>query len=161
MFENERILNQVQVGYLQKVAADIPADVWCQDGAGHGHCPAWIVGHLGLIGEFGQKLLGGDLQHPEWLPLLGPGSSGKLEARPEFERDLQLQHLVQAYDELRKLAEHATPQQVARPHGIEIFSNSPIATVGHAVALMLTNHFGFHLAQLSSCRREQGMPAIF
>lgn len=161
MFENERVLNNVQVTYLQQVVADIPTDAWQQAGAGHGHSPAWIVGHLALIGEFGQKLLGGDLQHPHWLPLFGPGSSGKLDSNPEFSRDVQMPNLVQAYEGLRNLAANATSVQVSRPHGIDLFADSPVATVGHAVALMLTNHFGFHLAQLSSCRREQGLPAIF
>jgi hypothetical protein len=42
-----------------------------------------------------------------------------------------------------------------------LFDNTPIETFGHCVTLMLTSHFGFHLAQLSSCRRTAGHPPLF
>jgi hypothetical protein len=44
---------------------------------------------------------------------------------------------------------------------VEIFRGTPIQTVEDAITALLTNHFGFHLAQLSSCRRAAGYPALF
>ena len=76
-------------------------------------------------------------------------------------RDALITELNQAYETLQSMAAAAKPEDVAGPHGIALFDGSPIQTVGHAISLLLTNHFAFHLAQLSSCRRDRGLGHIF
>lgn len=161
MFENEVAINQFQLHYLKKILADIPESQWYEKGAGHQHSPAWIAGHLALVGQFGQKLLGGNVSNTEWLPIFGPGSSGEVSPDPAYEKSAMLPALENAYQQMWTLAADADPEKMQQPHGLEIFANSPIKTLGNAAAVMLTNHFAFHLSQLSSCRRSAGFPALF
>ncbi len=119
------------------------------------------MGHLAVTGELGQQLLGGRLIHPEWLPLFGPGSSDRMDESTELSKSGLEQAVNAAYLGLQTLAAETLPDVVARPHEVELFQSTPITTVGHLVSLLLTNHFGFHLAQLSSCRRSLGHVALF
>ncbi|MDX1964699.1 MAG: hypothetical protein SFX18_16235 [Pirellulales bacterium] len=161
MFANEIAVNQFQLGLFHKILADLPREKFFVPGAGHGHPPVWIMGHLALVAEFGHKMLGGDFLHPEWLPLFGPGSGN------DVPRDFPLDQtdlgdvLVHSYLKLQEMASTANSQLTSLPTDIALFAGTPIITVGHCVTLLLTNHFGFHLAQLSSCRREAGLGPLF
>ena len=161
MFENEIAINQLQLKQFAAVVADLHEESLYTRGAGHGHPPVWILGHLAIVGEMGQTFLGGSLTHPTWAPLFGPGSSGEVQPDESLTRETLITSLNQAYETLQSLAAEAKPEDVAGPHGIELFDGSPIQTVSHAIALLLTNHFAFHLAQLSSCRRDRGLGHIF
>lgn len=161
MFENEIVLNELQSGMFSRIYDDLPEDQMFRPGSGHGHTPTWIVGHLAIVGEIGQQLLGGSVTHPEWGALFGPGSSGEVDPAPGLSK-VELGDAVQAaYAGLRSMCQTADPARLNAPHGIGLFAGTPLVTVRHAVALILTNHFGFHLAQLSSCRRESGHPPLF
>ncbi|WP_299467964.1 DinB family protein [uncultured Gimesia sp.] len=161
MFENEIAINQLQLKQFAAVMADLPEDSLFTRGNGHGHPPVWILGHLAIVGEMGQTFLGGSLTHPRWVPLFGPGSSDEVKPHASLTRDALITDLNQAYETLRSMAAEAKPEDVAGPHGIALFDGSPIQTVGHAVSLLLTNHFAFHLSQLSGCRRDRGLGHIF
>ena len=161
MFDNEIAINELQLGLFASIAADIPEDQLFSPGAGHGHPPAWILGHLAVTGEMGCQLLGGSLVHDDWISEFGPGSSDFVQPRSDLSKDVLVSAVTSAYESLRTMARNADANVTERPHGIELFANTPVKTVSHAVALLLTNHFGFHLAQLSSCRREQGHAALF
>jgi hypothetical protein len=161
MFENEIAINEFLHGWLAKALADVSDAQWFEPGAGHGHPPAWILGHLAICGELGQMLLGGKVVHENWLPLFGPGSSDRVAADASLGKSVLHAATVSAYGELRKLAAAADAEHLKRPHGISLFDGTPIQTIGHATSLLLTNHFAFHLSQLSSCRRAAGHKAIF
>ena len=88
MFDNEIVINDFQLRMLARIAADIPEAQLFQPGAGHGHPPAWILGHLAICGEIGQKFLGGKVVHPRWLVLFGPGSSDRIA------EDVSLTHAI-------------------------------------------------------------------
>jgi len=161
MYENEIAINQLQLNQFAAIMADLPEECLFTPGTGHGHPPVWILGHLAIVGEMGQTFLGGSLTHPKWAPQFGPGSSDAIQPDASLTRDALIAANISAYETLRTLAADAKPEDVAQPHGIELFDGSPIQTVSHAISLLLTNHFGFHLAQLSSCRRERGEVALF
>jgi len=161
MFENEIAINQLQLKQFAAVMADLPEDSLFTRGNGHGHPPVWILGHLAIVGEMGQTFLGGSLTHPRWVPLFGPGSSDEVKPHDSLTRDALIAAITSAYETLRTLAAEAKPEDVAQPHGIALFDGSPIQTVGHAISLLLTNHFAFHLSQLSGCRRDRGLGHIF
>ena len=63
MFDNEIVINEFHLGLLSRIAADIPDSQLYQPSVGHGHPPVWILGHLAICGELGQKLLGGSVTH--------------------------------------------------------------------------------------------------
>jgi hypothetical protein len=149
-------LNQFQRGVCNRILEDLPEETLFRAGAGHGHSPAWILGHLAITGEMGQMLLGGRVTHRDWIPLFAPGSSGVVESRPGLEIAVFASAIGEAYEGLTRLASEAQPSVLARPHGVEILKNTPLRSVEDVLLHLLTSHFGFHLAQLSSCRREAG-----
>ncbi|MEW4561909.1 hypothetical protein AB1K70_05245 [Bremerella sp. JC770] len=162
MLNSAVAINQFQLAGFQKIAADIPEATLYTPAAGHQHLPVWVMGHLALTGEMGQQLLGGSVTHPEWMPLFAPGSSGDVPADTALTKQAMIEAVTTAYTQLQKMAlEDATPELLAKPHGIGLFDGTPIQTIGDAVTLLLTNHFGFHSAQLSSCRREAGFGPLF
>jgi hypothetical protein len=161
MFENEIAINEFLEGWLAKVLADVGDAAWFEPAAGHGHPPAWVLGHLAICGELGQMLLGGRVVHENWLPLFGPGSSDRVAVDAALGKSQLHAGTTEAYARLRKMAAAADAELLKRPHGIDLFDGTPIQTIGHATALLLTNHFAFHLSQLSSCRRAAGHKAIF
>lgn len=161
MFDNEIVLNEFMHGWLAKVLADVSDEVWFEPAAGHGHPPVWVLGHLAICGELGQALLGGKVTHERWLPLFGPGSSDRIGAHASLAKSPLHEGCIAAYRDLRQMASAVDAGQVNRPHGIDLFSGTPIQTVGQVTTMLLTSHFSFHLSQLSSCRRAAGMKAIF
>lgn len=161
MFENDIVINEFQLKQFETIMADLPEDALFTPGQGHGHPPAWILGHLAIVGEMGQTFLGGNVSHPEWVEKFGPGSTDQIPPDPALTRDTLITANISAYETLRSLAAKATPADMDQPHPVELLHGTPIQTVRHLITLMLTNHFGFHLAQLSSCRRERGNAALF
>lgn len=161
MFENEIALNQFQLNLLETITADLPEECLFTPGKGHGHPPVWILGHLAIVGEMGQTFLGGAVSHPEWVPLFGPGSSDAVQPDASLTREALIAANTSAYETLRTLAANADAAAMAQPHPIELLHGTAIETNGQLLAHILTSHVGFHLAQLSSCRREHGQVALF
>jgi hypothetical protein len=161
MFENEIAVNQQLLVYFSKVAKEIPEDSLFHPSAGHGHPPVWIMGHLAIVGEMGQMMLGGSVAHPEWVPVFGPGSSDIIHQNEALNKRAMISIARDSYEKLRELAAKADEKSVSRPHNVALFDGTPIQTVGQLVTVLLTSHFGFHLSQLSSCRRTAGFGPLF
>ncbi len=161
MFDNEIAANEFSLDLFSRIAADLPEAQMFQPAAGHGHPPVWVLGHLAICAELGQKLLGGRLTHPRWLVLFGPGSSDQVADDGTLKLDELVQANVSGYAKLREMATLADPQQMVQPHGAEILKGTAIQTVGQLVTHLLTSHFAFHHSQLSSCRRASGHKALF
>ncbi|MBL8830007.1 MAG: DinB family protein [Planctomycetaceae bacterium] len=161
MFDNEIAINQFQLSLLSRIVDDLADDSLYEPSPGHGHTPLWILGHLAICAEFGQSLLGGQLTHHDWAATFGPGSSDRPAPNPAWSKVLFRDAITACYSSLQSMAAHANSEHLAKPHAFEFFRGTPIATIGHAVALLLTNHFGFHISQLLSCRRVQGHKPLF
>lgn len=161
MFENEIVVNEQLLFYFGKVVSDIPEDSLFHPSVGHGHAPVWILGHLAIIAEMGQMKLGGSIAHPEWVPLFGPDSSDIIHQNENLNKSAMVSIVAESYRQLRTLAAAADEKTIARPHNVALFEKTPIKTVGHVVTILLTSHFGFHLSQLSSCRRSAGFGPLF
>lgn len=161
MFENEIAINEFQLANWEKTVADLPEDKLFEAFPGHGHTPAWILGHLAIVGELGQKMLGGTIAHPGWLRPFGPGSDGLGSPDLGLTQAELCEALRAGYAGLRMRAGSANLDLLAGPHGVAFFEGTPLKTLGHAISVILTSHFGMHLSQLSSCRRTLGKPALF
>ncbi|MEO9932152.1 DinB family protein [Rhodopirellula bahusiensis] len=162
MFEREISINQFQLEYFDKVIPDIAESSMFSPAPGHGHTPVWILGHLAICSELGQKLLGGSISHPDWIERFGPRSVDDIAPDDSLTLPLVTNALRDGYRELCNLAASTTDQAALdRPHGMPSLTGTPIVTVADTIALLLTNHFAFHLSQLSSCRRSAGMPPLF
>ncbi len=161
MFHHLITLNEFQLSLFSRIVADIPEDQLFAPGAGHGHPPVWILGHLAITAELGHRLLGGTIAHIQWLKLFGPGSSDRITDDGALTKDQLVTAVISGYQQLRELAAQADPVQMEQPHGAEILKGTLIQTKGQLIAHLLSSHFGFHASQLSSCRRAQGHQALF
>lgn len=162
MLKRETAINKFQISVFTTVVKDIPDEGLYTKGSGHGHSPIWLLGHLAICAELGQKMLGGSVEHESWLAIFAPGSPGHVEKSDSFSKQVFVDAVISGYQKLQVMAmDPASAPMLEREHGFAPFANTPIVNVGDMVALLLTNHFGFHLAQLSSCRRENGHPYLF
>lgn len=160
MFENEIVTNQLLIDWFRKMVSDIPGERMFEPAPGHGHPPVWLLGHLAICGELGVKFLGGELTHPEWLPLFGPGSSNQISADCGLEFAELVQAVETSYEDFRTQSVTADQDSMSQPHGIELLESSPVQTCGQLISHLLSSHFSFHLAQLSAWRRSAGKPHL-
>ena len=161
MFEHETTLSQFFIGYLETLAAEVSADNFNTNAYEGGHPPVWILGHLAICGELGTKILGGELEHPKWLVLFGPGSSGVVSKPDKFSKAEFLQVIKASYPEMIRMANDADSETLNAPHGVELLDGTPVKTVGDLIAHLSTTHLAFHTAQLSSWRRASGHAQLF
>ena len=161
MFGNEIAINEFLSQQLEKVANDIPEDDFFPPSIGHGHPPVWILGHLAIVAEMGQRTLGGTISHPAWLRLFGPGSSDIVSPNDEFTKPGMISCVIENYRKFRELAATVDELVVRKPHNVSFFAGTSIKTVEQCMSHLLTSHFALHLAQLSSCRRAAGFGPIF
>ena len=161
MFESEIAVNENLLIQFGKIVSDIREETLFTPSAGHGHSPVWLLGHLAIVGEAGQRMLGGKITHIEWLRLFGPGSVDNIPFDPALTKSALVNAVTENYRQLRSLALVADETNVSRPHGVSVLEGTPIVTVKHCITHLLTSHFAFHLSQLSSCRRAAGYPALF
>lgn len=156
MLSREVAINEYQLGMFQKIVVDIADNSLFLPAAGHGHPPVWILGHLAICAELGQRHLGGIVEHPKWVPLFCTGSSDTVEPDAALGVTTLANAITAGYRKLQSLALSQSSEVLSREHGVAALSGTPIVTVADAIATLLTNHFGFHLSQLSSCRRTAG-----
>ena len=161
MFESEVSLNEFQLGLFEKMIPDIDESTLYQPGLGHGHPPVWLLGHLAMSADLGRMLFGKRPVRIEWIRTFGPGSTDTIAPDSSFSKETFCQAIREQYRDLRGLAAEADPQAMKQPTTFELFQGTAIQTVGHVVSHLLTSHFAFHLAQLSSCRRAAGHKALF
>ncbi len=161
MFENEIAILTFQLKHFEKVLADLPAEKLYEPAPGHGHSIGWLLGHLALSSEYGIAMLGGKVEHPQWAPIFGAGSDGVASSTTGPDRETLVAAFRKNHAELLERASNATAEHVHQPHSVKMFEGSSIKTIGNVVGMLMTNHFGFHLSQLSSCRRSCGHEKLF
>lgn len=161
MFEREITLNQFLLKGFNDIVADIPADRIYDQAPGNGHPPVWVLGHLAICGELGEKFSGGEISHPDWLPQFGPGSSNEIEDKGLYSKDELVAAIHSSYSRFADLATQLPEESTAGLHGIELLDGTPIKSVGDLIAHLFSSHFSFHLAQLSAWRRAEGHKALF
>lgn len=161
MFQRETLLNQFSIDYFAQLAADVTPEHFNLKPAGGGHSPLWILGHLAICGELGQMLLGGELQHQDWMATFGPGSSDDVANPENYSKDEFMTNIKSSYEKLTQMANSADEDTLNRPHGVELLDETKLNTVGDLIGHLLTTHFAFHTAQLSGWRRATGHTHLF
>ena len=161
MFKTERTLNEFLLKGFEQVMADIPDEQINTRQPGNGHPPLWVLGHLAICAELGFVFCGGQMLHPEWMPIFGPGSSDDVENANVYGKEQFMDLILSDYPKLGELASAAEKEQFAEPHGVALLNNTPIQTKGELVSHLLSTHFAFHSAQLSCWRRAAGHGPIF
>jgi DinB superfamily len=162
MFERERKLYGVMLGYCKLLTNDVDDSRLAELPAPGVNHPAWILTHLAICTDVATRILGEPARCPkEWHQRCGPGS--RLTAERSFYASKR--ELIAALEAGQKCvseaAGKASEEVLLRPNGIELaFVKNTFPTVGELVAHLMTTHTGFHLGQLSMWRRMVGMPGV-
>ena len=162
MFERERKLYEIMLGYCKMLTndiddarlADLPAP-----GVNH---PAWILTHLAICTDYAARLLGEPTKCPkEWHESCAPGSSLSSERSSYASKHDLIAALEAGQARVSAAAAKATDEVLRKPHGVQLaFVKNSFPTVGDLVAHLMTTHTGFHLGQLSIWRRMMGLPGV-
>jgi hypothetical protein len=155
------MLNKFLLGHFDQVVKDIPADRMNERPAGDGHPPLWVLGHLAVCVDLGQSLLGGEFKHPDWLKVFGPGSDDEISDPGNYSASDFIAYIHEGYPRLAVEFAAADSSLLAELHGIRLLSGTTIQTRGDLLAHLISTHFAFHLAQLSTWRRAAGQPPLF
>jgi len=161
MYQREALLNQFFIGYVEQIAAEVTDQNLNSCPGGSGHTPLWILGHLAICGELGIKMLGGQIEHRQWLQPFGPGSEDKFESSSDYSRDEFLACIQSSYPKMIEMANSADEATLSQPHGLELLDGTLLKTVEDLIVHLLTTHVAFHTAQLSAWRQASGHRYLF
>ncbi|MEM6458701.1 MAG: DinB family protein [Planctomycetota bacterium] len=148
--------------YGEGLLADIDAEQAVIPVVEGGHHPAWIIGHLGLIGSRGVAMLGGEpaVDHDAWEPLFGIGSQPSADASHYPAWDELLGGWRDAHVAADRLAETVSEARLDEPNPIER-RRDVLPTVRDMAGFVFASHEALHLGQLSAWRRVHGRPPLF
>ena len=161
MFERERAINQFLLGGFELVMADIPESRIAERPPGNGHPPLWVLGHLAICAELGLNFCGQEMNHPEWMPVFGPGSSDEIQSPENYSKELFMKEIPEGYAKLGQATESVDKADFDSPHQVALLDNSSIKTKGELIGHLITSHVAFHMAQLSCWRGAAGHGPIF
>jgi|694.fasta_scaffold00333_52 hypothetical protein len=126
------------------------------------HSPRWILCHLAIAGDMGLRMLGKDRHCPKtWAVAYGPGSDGSTHPKIAPSKEELLSKISDIYTELASAVQSAPSELLEQPHSLELLKSSALQTNGHLISHLLTTHFAVHLGQLSTIRRQIGLPHLF
>lgn len=161
MFAQATTLNRFALGYLEQLVADIDdAQLAGQHFSGQNH-PAWVLGHLAVVADYGLSLVGQPARNPKaWRVLFGPGSKPVAD-RSQYPAKGELVTAVAAgYQSLAEQASAADRAALAVPHTFPPLL-AALPTRADMIAHLLTTHFALHLSQISQWRRQAGKDPLF
>ena len=161
MFQRETLLNQFALNYIDMLAADVNNENLHTRPVDSGHSPLWVLGHLAICAELGIRMLGGEIEHREWLPLFAPGTKDEFESSDGHSVETLMAAIRTSYPKLCELANNADAELLDQPHNVELLQQTVLKTVGDVIAHLISTHVTFHIAQLSAWRRAQGQAPLF
>ena len=160
-FVTETTLVNFSLGYLKTITADFTDDDLTKLTESTGKTPQWILGHLRIVAELGNKMLNAEPACDDsWFAAFGPGSQPGDASAPTFSLTDVLADIQQGYTRLLKLTKEASPETLNEKHGFEPLEPA-LMSKQDLMSHLLTTHFSYHLAQLSACRRAKGLAPVF
>lgn len=162
MFEREIVLYDFLLGYIQRLTADIDdkqLDWSPQPGV---HSAAWILSHLAIATDYALMNLGQKAALPkEWHKRFGPSSSELSAGEGRPSKIELLEALAAGHSRVKEAVRSVKPENLQGPHPVKVLDGTPIKTVEHLIAHLMTTHAAGHIGQLSFWRRCAGKPALF
>jgi hypothetical protein len=147
MFEYEIKLYAFALDYCHKLADGIAEDDMAHQPLAGINPPVWI-------------LVSKDCPD-EWHRRFGPGSTPPRFDEPRPKKDKLLYAIDRGHERVSHAAEKATAERMIERHAVDLaFLRESLTTVGELVAHLMTTHPAFHLGQLSTWRRANGMPSV-
>ncbi len=125
-----------------------------------GHDVRWVLGHIAISLDFAASIIGlPSASPPEWNALFGPGASGTTSGGPNLAELVAV--IDRGHAHIADALPKTDPALLEQPHGMEFFDQTPLKTKGDVIAMLMTSHEAYHIAQLSACRCAAGLKPIF
>lgn len=159
MFDRERKVYAVVLGFAKKAMADVDESKLTHQPHPGLNTPAWVIGHLCVVADYAAKMLGQPMTCPkEWHQSYGVGSDPAKPAVTPTKAEL-LACLEAQHARVSELAARATEEQLAAPNPFELVKGT-FPTVGELLLHVMTAHPMLHLGQLSAWRRIMGLGSV-
>lgn len=162
MFERETVLYDFVLGYIQRLVADVDDAKLAWSPQPGVHSAAWILSHLAIATDYALMNLGQKPALPkEWHKRFGPGSTELAEGEARPSKAELLAAISDGHARVVAAVKNAAAEQLQGPHPVKVLDGTPIKTVEHLIAHLMTTHAAAHAGQLSFWRRCAGKPALF
>ncbi len=150
MFQREVALYEFLLNYGRKLTEDLsPQQYYEQPSQGLNH-PAWVLGHLSFVAQFGVSLCGGVTWLDEsWNDNFGVGSTPQNTPEPYPSVAELLEGYEDGHARLTQAVQQADPTLLQKETEIETL-RAVFPTQDLLVAHILTSHEATHLGQLSA-----------
>ena len=160
MFQREVALYEFLLNYGRKLTEDLsPQQYYEQPSQGLNH-PAWVLGHLSFVAQFGVSLCGGGTWLDEsWNDNFGVGSTPQNTPEPYPSVAELLEGYEDGHDRLTQAVQQADPTLLQKETEIETL-RAVFPPQDLLVAHILTSHEATHLGQLSAWRRGMNLKAV-
>lgn len=151
----------LNLGYTQKLVADIPDDQLCAQpvpGRVMNHA-AFLLGHLAWVSDSVAALLSGATpQLSDWKEVYGMGAKPVADRSCYRSKAELLKALEDAHGRLAEALSKASADVLGQPAPERM--RGRFRTVGDVAVTMMTVHGGLHNGQMSAWRRALGWPAV-
>jgi hypothetical protein len=161
VLENECVLNQFMVDYLQMLVSDIDESEMDNQPCEGFNPPRWTLGHLAVYTDYALRAAGARFQCPkDWHRSFARGSvAGNAPSEKPSKEEL-VAKIVSGFEAVRERCQSIEPAKLDVPHTVPFLATSPLKTAGHVLAHLMTTHFASHLGQLSAWRRICGRSPV-
>lgn len=163
MLERERKLYSFNLGLLERMLEDVS-----DEELGHQPIPKmnplrWILGHLAITTDSCLQLLEADGVCPaDWRAAFAPGTVPNAPGAPSPSKAELLSVLRAGHERVIAALDSVDEAVLAGPHKAPIeLLQKVFPTRGDLLAQLISNHFAFHLGQVSAWRRATGRPPLF
>ena len=151
----------LNLGYTQKLVADVPDDQLCAQpvpGRVMNHA-AFLLGHLAWVSDSVAAMLSGSTAAlSDWKEVYGMGAKPVVDRSCYRSKTELLAALEDAHRRLADAYANASPEVLGQPAPERLRGRFP--TVGHVAVTMMTIHGGLHNGQMSAWRRALGWPPV-
>jgi hypothetical protein len=147
--------------YGRQIIADLSEEQMKTPAFTGANPPSWIIGHLTVSADYGLKIMGQPmLAGKNWHVMFGPGSSPMKHLDKHPNRAELLAAYEAGHDAVLAALPNVNMEAMKAPSFFEPLLKD-LPTLGDLLTHLVTSHEGFHVAQLSACRRAGGMSPLF
>lgn len=150
----------LNLGYANRLVADIPADKMAFQPASHMNHAAWVLGHLACTADMLGSMIGmKPVCPPAWANLFDWNSSPSDDAGAYPAKVVLLRALEDVHAGIAATLPGIPESRWSEPTPIEEVRGF-LPTFGDCVVFVMAAHENMHLGQLSAWRRVQGMGRV-
>lgn len=156
-----RKLYALNLGYCERLLADVREDEMLQQPTAGVNPPAWLLGHLAICTDFALGIVGHEHRLPKpWMVFFGPGSAPTPGDRTWPSKQELWDGYASGHAAFEAASHDIAGELLEKPNPID-FLQKPLPTAGDLLAHLMTTHESMHLGHLSNWRRQMGRAPLF